>query len=263
MKNMGSIILSIFMAVSILSCNRTDASAVETVVTDSLGVPAYKPAPQSFKSEIAQKGSMEEITYASKDPKGNDFSKVAYVYLPYQYDKNQKYDILYLMHGAMGNSGTMMGTTASQTDLKRVIDNMIAQNLIKPVIVVTPTVNVPGYGLQDDLPALFQNDLKKYLIPAVESKYATYAASVAEEDLIASRDHRSFGGFSMGSTTTWAVFTNNLKYFRNFIPISGECWAIERMGGVTKPVETAAYVRDAVLQQGYSANDFFIRYYSS
>lgn len=255
---MGSILLSMFIAVSLLSCNKTDGSDVGTGVTDSLGGPAYKPAPEAFKSEIAQKGNMEEVTYASKDPKGNSINKVAYVYLPYQYDKNQKYDILYLMHGAMGNSGTMMGTTASQTNLKRVIDNMIAQKLIKPVIVVTPTVNVPGYGLNDDPPLMFQQDVGKYLIPAIESRYSTYAASVAEEDLVASRDHRSFGGFSMGSTTTWAVFTNNLKYFRNFIPISGECWAIERMGGVTKPVETAAYVRDAVLQQGYSANDFFI-----
>ena len=258
MKNMGTIILSMFMAVSILSCNRTDASAVETVIADSSGVPTYKPAPEAFKSEIAQKGSMEEVTYSSKDPKGNAINKVAYVYLPYQYDKDKQYDILYLMHGAMGNSGTMMGTTTSQTNLKRVIDNMINQKLIKPVIVVTPTVNVPGYDLNDDPPLMFQQEVGKYLIPAIESRYSTYAASVAEEDLIASRDHRSFGGFSMGSTTTWLVLINNLAYFRNFIPISGDCWAVERMGGVGKPEETATLIAESIKSQGYSANDFFI-----
>ncbi|SHJ65925.1 endo-1,4-beta-xylanase [Tessaracoccus bendigoensis DSM 12906] len=37
---------------------------------------------------------------------------------------------------------------------------------------------------------------------------------------MASRDHRGFGGFSMGAVTTWRTFQNGLDYFRYFLPMS-------------------------------------------
>lgn len=40
------------------------------------------------------------------------------------------------------------------------------------------------------------------LTPAVEGKYSSYAQSTAAADLTASRDHRAFMGFSMGSVAT-------------------------------------------------------------
>ena len=59
------------------------------------------------------------------------------------------------------------------------------------------------------------------LIPAVEGTYSTYADNVTPEGIKASRDHRAFGGFSMGSVATWHTFLNCLDAFRYFMPSSG------------------------------------------
>jgi hypothetical protein len=40
------------------------------------------------------------------------------------------------------------------------------------------------------------------------------------EGLMASRNHRGFGGFSMGSVATWRTFQYALDYFRYFLPMS-------------------------------------------
>ena len=104
----------------------------------------------------------------------------------------------------------------------------------------------------------FPEELTNSLIPAVESYFSTYAESVDDEGLIASRDHRAFGGFSMGSAATWLVFQKRMKYFARFLPISGDCWTLERQGGRTKPEETAAALAESVKEQGYSAADFKI-----
>ena len=61
-------------------------------------------------------------------------------------------------------------------------------------------------------------------MPAVESKYHTFANSVSAEDLKASRDHRAFGGFSLGSVTTWLQFCYDYDYIRYFLPMSGSSW---------------------------------------
>lgn len=61
-------------------------------------------------------------------------------------------------------------------------------------------------------------------MPAVEGRFHTYAKSVSSEDLKASRDHRAFGGFSLGSVTTWLQFCHDYDYIRYFIPMSGSSW---------------------------------------
>jgi enterochelin esterase-like enzyme len=58
------------------------------------------------------------------------------------------------------------------------------------------------------------NEFRNDLLPLVDSKYRT----------IADRDHRAFGGFSMGSETTWEVMLNCLNLVKNFMPLSGDCW---------------------------------------
>ncbi|EKC53554.1 esterase/lipase-like protein, partial [human gut metagenome] len=82
------------------------------------------------------------------------------------------------------------------------------------------------------------------MIPAVESKYSTYAESVTKEGLEASRDHRGFGGFSMGSVNTWNTFRYCMDYFRYFMPMSGSYST------------DGQYMADLVRQQGYGSDDF-------
>jgi hypothetical protein len=66
----------------------------------------------------------------------------------------------------------------------------------------------------------FPNELLNDLIPAVEGRYRTFAATTRREDVVASRDHRGFGGFSMGSVATWRTFQYALDEFRYFLPMS-------------------------------------------
>ena len=50
-----------------------------------------------------------------------------------------------------------------------------------------------------ELVKIFYSEFRKYLIPAVEKEYNTYYKGKEEEDTDNTRDHRAFGGFSMGS----------------------------------------------------------------
>lgn len=120
------------------------------------------------------------------------------------------------------------------------------------LIIVLPTYNNTSkedsgdYSLAIQLTNQFHNELVNDLIPAVESKYSTYTENVTKEGLEASRDHRGFGGFSMGSVNTWNTFRYCMDYFRYFMPMSGSYST------------DGQYMADLVRQQGYGSDDFFI-----
>lgn len=84
------------------------------------------------------------------------------------------------------------------------------------------------------------------LIPAVESKYSTYAECTGRDGLAASRDRRGFGGFSMGSMNTWHTFEHALDCFRCFAPSSGG------------PIGDGEAMADIVRTSEYDPEDFFI-----
>lgn len=80
---------------------------------------------------------------------------------------------------------------------------------MQPMIIVCPTYNNTSgqdstdYGLTLQLTDQYHNELVNDLLPAVEGRYSTWAENTTPKGLCASRDHRGFGGFSMGSVTTW------------------------------------------------------------
>jgi endo-1,4-beta-xylanase len=74
-------------------------------------------------------------------------------------------------------------------------------------------------------------------------------------DLKASREHRAFGGFSMGSVCTWYTFINCLDYIKYFMPISGDCWALGQDAGDSDPQETAEYLASIPKKAGYKSPD--------
>lgn len=182
---------------------------------------------------------------------------------PYNYDETQQYEVLYLLHGGGGGVGTYFGGEGQSSELKQILDNLIASGNMEPLLVVTPTFypmentdnSVSAAG---ELVARFPNELADNLIPAVESRYSTYAESTDSQGLIASRDHRAFGGFSMGSVATWYAFIEYLDYFHTFIPISGDFWAIATPGGGSRPEETAGVLDQALADSGYCPEDFFV-----
>lgn len=167
----------------------------------------------------------ESFSYAKKV---RPLQKHAVVYLPYGYSKNRRYDVFYLMHGGWGDETQTLGTVAGPSPFKNVLDHAIAAGQLRPLIVVCPTYNNTNtngldsgyFSLAMQLTENYHNELTHDLMPAVEGTYSTFAVGTRPEDLAASRDHRGFGGFSVGSVATWRTFQYAIDYFRYFLPMS-------------------------------------------
>ncbi len=177
---------------------------------------------------LADQGKIETISYETEtyDEGGSvPMTKQANVYLPAGYDESKQYNVFYLMHGGGENKDTWL-VDNDYTGNKKMLDNMIRNGVIEPLIVVTPTFYRPDDAPQIDMTALtsqFAYELRKDLIPYIESHYSTYAnGDVSDENLIKTRMHRSFAGLSMGSMTTYrAALYANYDVFGWFGPYSG------------------------------------------
>ena len=183
--------------------------------------------PNAMLKETDKKGTVERFLYNTKtyDEKVSlPLAKSAWVYLPYGYDAGKQYNVLYLLHGGGVNEDWWFKMFP---DTVTILDNMMAQKLCEPCIIVTPTYY---RGTEIDRNAKyiteqFHHELRRDLIPAIEQKYSTYTkGDVSEENLIRTRSHRAFAGLSLGSMTTYrAALYNNYDLFSWYGPFSGCC----------------------------------------
>ena len=268
-KKMFIILVLTIIMLCVFACGKTDNKEQSSVNntsnisnTQSANLSGTVPdeleyIPDGYENPATQQGTLNKLTYDtwesfSSAQKSNKITKEAWVYLPYGYTDEEEYNVFYLSHGGWSNETTLMGTDDNPKSFKNVIDNAIQDGNIKPLIIVLPTYNNTSendssdYSLAIQLTNQFHNELVNDLIPAVESKYSTYAKDTTPQGLKESRDHRGFGGFSMGSVNTWNTFRYCLDYFRYFMPMSGSY------------TTDGEYMADLVRQQGYSAQDFFI-----
>jgi enterochelin esterase-like enzyme len=216
----------------------------------------FAPVPDDYRADSDQPGTIETLSYQAPNLTGGTDDKKLHVYLPFGYDPtdlNTKYNVFYMMHGGGENEDLLFGGPGQNRELKKILDNMIARGDIEPLIVVTPTFN----GGKNDV-ALFHEELVNDIVPLVETKYSTHTESGSLADLKASRAHRAFGGFSMGSVTTWYTFIHALDYFKYYMPLSGDSWIIEQRGGGLKPKETAEYLANVARESGYTPKDYYI-----
>lgn len=216
----------------------------------------FVPVPDEYRAENKQAGKIETLHYEAANLENGFDDKKLHVYLPYGYDasnKDQKYNVLYLMHGGGENEDLIFGGPGQNRELKKILDNMIAAGDIDPLIVVTPSF----YGGKNEVD-VFHEELVNSIIPLVETKYNTHTKSNSLADIKASRDHRAFGGFSMGSVTTWYTFIHALDYVKYYIPLSGDSWIIEQAGGGKQPEKTAQYLADVARKSGYTPKDYYI-----
>ena len=133
-------------------------------------------------------GSLEMIEYESKTVGA---TRKMNVYTPPGYSKDQKYPVLYLLHG-IGGDETEWQRFATPDVL---FDNLIADGKAVPLIVVMPNgraqKNDRAEGnIFESAPAfsVFEQDLLNDVIPAIESLYSVQA----------DREHRALAGLSMG-----------------------------------------------------------------
>ena len=210
--------------------------------------------PDEYRLDNVKHGTIERLSYNYADADDGTIVKDVNIYLPYGYDpsnKSKKYNVLYLMHGGGENVNTIFGGPGESKELMKILDNMIAKGDIEPLIVVTPSF----YGGKNDgNVALFHEELTSEIIPLVETKYNTYLRSTSLQDMKTSREHRAFGGFSMGSMTTWNVFANCLDYVKYYMPL---CAGFRFQAQNPDEQSSAEFLASVAKKSGYKVPEDF------
>ena len=238
-------------------------------VRDEVDVPgALEDVPSSYFDPSNEPGTLERFYYDTNtyDDEARDMEKFAIVYLPYGYDPDDeetRYNVLYLMHGASGSESSYFGTPEEPYGDKFLLDSMIAQGDMNPMIVVCVSYYPDNIEQDNDdydaaLTKRFGYELRD-LVPQLETRYNTYLESSDDEDIVASRGHRIFGGFSMGAVTTWYRMTDSMDWFEYFFPMSGSLFWSSEMYTERRSAEwTADFLVDSIDDQGYGLDDFFV-----
>jgi enterochelin esterase-like enzyme len=172
--------------------------------------PAFPPVPDGFdkRREGTERGTLDRVDYESKTVGAKRWMQV---YTPPGYSQDHKYPVLYLLHGIGGNEReewTKPGVAHV------VLDNLIADKKIEPMIVVFPNGNAStstatdgrggaGRGGLSGWGTPFENDLMKDIIPYIESHYAVKS----------DRESRDIAGLSMGGGQALNIGLGNLDNF--------------------------------------------------
>ncbi|MBN9658062.1 MAG: esterase [Acidobacteria bacterium] len=139
-----------------------------------------------------------------------------YVYTPPGYEAGKrKYPVLYLLHG----NGQIEASWTWTGRANVILDNLIADGKVKPMIVVMPYGHVgreiktpasapanPGADM-----ASIEKELLTGVKPLVESKYR----------VLTDRNHRAIGGLSMGAAQSLQIGLHNLDQFAYIAAFSG------------------------------------------
>ncbi len=164
-------------------------------------------APEGFDSLRAgiPHGKIDTIYYKSTTV---GTTRRALVYTPPGFSRENKYPVLYLLHGIGGDEFEWLNNGHPQI----ILDNLYAEKKIEPMIVVLPN----GRAMKDDRPvgniysadkikafAAFGKDLLNDLIPYIQKNYPVYT----------DREHRALAGLSMGGGQSLNIGLTNLDMF--------------------------------------------------
>ena len=224
--------------------------------------------PEEYLKMATQRGKVERVRIVISEDEDGKKVKSVLVYLPYGYEEegNQRYNILYLLH-ASGGSAQNYFEMNTVTTFQCLVDNMIQNGDIEPLIIVAPNYYYSD-SFSQYMPLAMQvseisdypTELTDLVIPAVEETYRTYAETTDEEGLRASRDHRGVAGFSLGATIAWYTFIQKMYAFRWFLPISEASWDDGNDGieGIWDSDLSAQVLYDAVIEEGFTKDDFYL-----
>jgi enterochelin esterase-like enzyme len=174
-------------------------------LTAQSGDGTLAPPPESFddRREGIDKGKLETIEYESKTV---GMQRKAQVYTPPGYSKEEKYPVLYLLHGIGGDENEWVRGGAPNA----ILDNLYADKKAVPMIVVLPNGRAAkDVTARDPIPkqspafAAFEKDLLEDLIPTIEKSY-----SVKPD-----RASRALAGLSMGGGQALNFGLGNLDTF--------------------------------------------------
>jgi len=135
-------------------------------------------------------GELHERWYTSKSL---DTVRRVFIYTPPNYERgSMRYPALYLLHGA----GSDESSWSESGRVNLILDNLIADGKLKPLIVAMPYgyAYPPGSPLASGTDAMkrqrngFNRDLIEDVIPLVQAGYRVYT----------DREHRAIAGLSLG-----------------------------------------------------------------
>ena len=139
-----------------------------------------------------------------------------YIYTPPAYDSaiNANYPVLYILHG--GGEDERGWATQGKTDL--ILDNLIAAQKAKPMLVVMMDGNMSGGGIAgfgERSLQLFERELKEAVMPVVEKNYRIAKGST----------NTALAGLSMGGLQTLYAGVRNTQIFSYLGVFSSGWWA--------------------------------------
>ena len=140
-------------------------------------------------------------------------TRQVWIYTPPGYDRGSaRYPVLYLLHGS--NDTAAGWTMAGNANF--VLDNLLAEKKMVPMIVVMPFGHATPYGVpvapgEPGNDAVFEDYLLKDVMPLVESKYRVALG----------RQNRAIAGLSMGGGQSLKIGLGHLDLFSAVASFSG------------------------------------------
>src|SRR5215468_2233504 len=193
------------LALAVLGCLTVPALAQPGGSKADDKAEKFPAPPKGFdaRRDGIDRGKLETVEYDSKTV---GVKRKAQVYTPPGYSKDNKYPVLYLLHGIGGDENEWRRGGSPHV----ILDNLYADKKLVPMIVVLPngraskdvTARSP-FPQQSPAFAAFEKDLLKDLIPFVEKNYAVKA----------DRESRALAGLSMGGGQALNFGLGNLDTF--------------------------------------------------
>lgn len=167
--------------------------------------PAIQAPPKGFdtKREGIPRGRLETVEYDSAAVR---YRRKARVYTPPGFNPDERYPVLYLLHGIGGDENEWPRGGAPDV----ILDNLIADKEAVPMVVVMPNGRAAqNVTARDSIPSqvpafeAFERDLLGDLIPFIQKKYPVKA----------DRENRALAGLSMGGGQSLNFGINNPDTF--------------------------------------------------
>src|ERR671912_66877 len=157
--------------VALVACAVLVFAAELAVAQSSDGKLSAPPDGFDARREGIERGKLEAVEYDSTTV---GIKRKAQVYTPPGYSKDQKYPVLYLLHGIGGDESEWPRGGAPDV----ILDNLYADKKAVPMIVVMPNGRASkdvtaksGFGQQGPAFAAFEKELLNDLIPFVEKTH--------------------------------------------------------------------------------------------